>query len=195
MHPIILAFLVSYRSSDGEILIASSSDGYCSIIHFEKGELGKIYKMKDSVQESNNAIVKETKSSGKKSSNNTLKDKNNVPTFDVDDCAMDVELVKSDATDAITNNQSEELDKQKPDEVMSQDIRSENDLQINKKLNEEETEDIKLVYNEESNERDIIKTKTRNTPPKSDVAPIICHKTPRRVKLITLSSPKELKKQ
>jgi len=152
--------------------------------------------MKDSVQESNSAIIKETsKSSGKKSSNNTLKDKNNVPTFDVDDCAMDVELVKSDAIDAITNNQSEELDKQKPDEVMSQDIRSENDLQMDKKLNEEETEDIKLVYNEESSERDIIKTKTRNTPPKSDVAPIICHKTPRRVKLITLSSPKELKKQ
>jgi len=150
--------------------------------------------MKDSVQESNNTIVKETKSSGKKSLNNTLKDKNNVPLFDVDDCAMDVELVKSDATDAITNNQSEELDKQKPDEIMNQNIKSENDLQIDKKSNEEETEDIKLVY-EESSERDISKTKTRNTPPKSDVAPIICHKTPRRVKLITLSSPKELKKQ
>ncbi|XP_018315661.1 chromatin assembly factor 1 subunit B isoform X2 [Mycetomoellerius zeteki] len=181
-------------SSDGQILITSSSDGYCSIIYFEEGELGEIYKMKEnSVQES--TIIKETsKNSSKKSSYNTIKDKNNVSTFNVDDCAMDVELVESNTTNAITNNRSEELDGQKPDEIISsKNIISENNLQIDKKLNEEETEDIKLVYNEE-NSSDVTKVKTRNTPPKSD-APIICHKTPRRVKLITLSSPKGHKKQ
>lgn len=159
-------------------------------MHFEKDELGKIYKMKESVQ--GNVIVKETsKSSGKKSSNNTIKD--NVSTFDIDDCAMDIELVP---TDAIVNNRSEELGKQKSNEVTSgQNIRLEDNLQVDKKLNEEETEDIKLVYDEE-NSSDTTKTKIKNTPPRSsDVASVICHKTPRRVKLITLSSPKEPKKQ
>lgn len=182
----------SYRSSDGQILIVSSSDGYCTIIHFEEGELGKIYKMKKSVQ--GNTIVKETsKGSGKKSSNNTIRDTNSVPTFDVDDCAMDIELVKSDTKDATANNRSEELNGERSEQVTSkQDIRSENDLQIDKKSNEEETEDIKLVYEENSN--DVAKTKARDTPPKSDVAPVICQKAPRRVQLITLSSPKRLKK-
>ncbi|XP_077276772.1 chromatin assembly factor 1, p105 subunit [Temnothorax americanus] len=183
-------------SSDGQILIACSSDGYCSIIHFEKGELGKIYKTKVSVQGS--AVVNKTsKSSVKKSSTSIIKDKSNVPTYDLDDCAMDIELVKSDTVEAMASNRPEELNEQKSDKVVdNQDVRSENDLQIErryKKSNEEETEDIKLVYNEESS--DTSKTKTKNTPPKSDVVPIICHKTPRRVQLITLSSPKRLKKQ
>lgn len=186
------SLLISYRSSDGQILIASSSDGYCSIIHFEEGELGKIYKIKDSVQK--NTVVNGTsKSSGKKSSNGIIKNKNNIPIFDADDCAMDIELIKNDTIDTTTNNRSEESNGQKSDKVMdSQNVRSENDLQIDKKLNEEETEDIKLVYDEE-NSSDASKTKTKNTSPKSDVAPII-QKTPRRVQLITLSSPKRLKK-
>lgn len=170
----------------------SSSDGYCSIIHFEEGELGKIYKIKDSIQK--NTIVNETlKNSGKKSSNGTIKDKNDVPTFDMNDCAMDIELGKIDTIDATTNNRSEKSE-QKSDKIMNnQNIKSENDLQIDKKSNEEETEDIKLIYVEE-NSSDANKIKTKNSPPRSDVAPIICHKTPRRVQLITLSSPKRLKK-
>lgn len=32
------------RSSDGQLLIVSSSDGFCSIISFTKEELGVIYK-------------------------------------------------------------------------------------------------------------------------------------------------------
>ena len=31
----------SLRSSDGRIVVVSSLDGYCSIISFEEGELGK----------------------------------------------------------------------------------------------------------------------------------------------------------
>lgn len=171
----------------------SSSDGYCSIIHFEEDELGKIYKIKDSVQE-NTTVNKTSKNSGKKSSNSIIKDKNDIPIFDVDDCAMDIELTKNDTIDATANNRSEESNRQKSDKVMdSQNVRSENDLQIDKKSNEEETEDIKLVYDEE-NSSDASKTKTKSTSPTSDVAPIICHKTPRRVQLITLSSPKRLKK-
>lgn len=184
-------------SSDGQILIVSSSDGYCSIIHFQEGELGKIYKMKNP----DTVLTDTCKSSGKKSKS-VVKDnviKSNISTFDIDDCAMDIDLVKSDSTDT-TIHQPEELNKQKLNEAVDdQNIKSEvSALQTDKKLNEdvtaEETEDIKLVYNEESNS-DMNKTKIRNTSPKPDVAPVICHKTPRRVKLITLSSPKALKKQ
>lgn len=187
-------FLFSCRSSDGQILIVSSSDGYCSIIHFQEGELGKIYKMKNPVGTVLTAIYK----SSDKKSKNIVKDsviKSNISTFDVDDCAMDIDLVKCDTTDTIVH-QPEELNKQKLNNV--DDKLEVSDLQTDKKssedINAEETEDIKLVYNEESNSN-TSKTKIRNTPSKADVVPVICHKTPRRVKLITLSSPKELKKQ
>lgn len=147
-------------------------------------------------------VVTDTcKSSGKKSKN-IVKDsiiKSNVSTFDIDDCAMDIDLVKSDAIGTMTQ-QPEELNKQKLDKVVKDDqnVKSEvNALQTDKKSSEdviaEETEDMKLVY-EESNSN-TSKIKVRNTPSKPDVTPVICHKTPRRVKLITLSSPKGLKKQ
>jgi hypothetical protein len=163
------------------------------VIHFEEGELGKIYEKKPV-----SAVKKTPKSSGKKSLNDTTKDnpmKSNITTFDVDDCAMDIDLVKCD-TKAIVNDPSEELNGQKSKKAMgNHSITSEgNDLQTIKKLNEdtEETEDIKLVYEESIN--DTTKTKTKTTPSKVDVASIVCHKTPRRVQLITLSSPKGLKK-
>ena len=45
-------FLVLYfypavvsRSSDGSMLVVSSSDGYCSIVHFKEGELGVPYSL------------------------------------------------------------------------------------------------------------------------------------------------------
>lgn len=189
-----LFFCFSLRSSDGRNLIVASSDGYCSVIYFEEGELGKIYE-----KESASMVKKTPKSSGKKSSNNTMKDnsvKSNITTFNIDDCAMDIDLVKCNI-ETIGNDPSEELNEEKSKKVMKNlAITSEvNDLQTIKKLNEdtEEIEDIKLVYEESINET--IKTKAKITPPKVDVAPIVCHKTPRRVQLITLSSPKRLKKQ
>lgn len=146
------------------------------------------------------------KNSSKKSKNVVKENviKSNISTFDIDDCAMDIDLL-NDATDMIVQkDQPKEINKQKLNElvdirVVDQNIKSEvNTLQTDKKSSEdiiiEETEDIKLVYNEESNSN-TNKTKIKNTPSKPDIAPIISHKTPRRVKLITLSSPKELKKQ
>jgi hypothetical protein len=136
-----------------------------------------------------------SKNLDKTSLSNTNKDiaiRTNVSMFDVDDSAMDIDLAKCDI---IMKNQSEELNEQRP--VADQSIiRSKiNDSKINEKssedINEEETEDIELIYNEE-NTNDM--NKTKDSPPKT-VIPIICHKTPRRVKLITLSSPKETKKQ
>ena len=34
---------IIHRSSDGNTLVVSSTDGYCSIINFKSGEIGQIY--------------------------------------------------------------------------------------------------------------------------------------------------------
>lgn len=34
---------LDFRSSDGNTLVVSSTDGYCSIINFKRGELGEEY--------------------------------------------------------------------------------------------------------------------------------------------------------
>jgi len=148
--------------------------------------------MKDSV----NTAKTTSKNLDKTSLSNTNKDiaiRTNVSMFDVDDSAMDIDLAKCDI---IMKNRSEELNEQKlvadGQSIITSKI---NDSKINEKssedINEEETEDIELIYNEE-NTNDM--NKTKDSPPKT-VIPIICHKTPRRVKLITLSSPKETRKQ
>ena len=38
-----ICFISSYRSSDGKLLLISSTDGYCTLIAFEDGELGIPY--------------------------------------------------------------------------------------------------------------------------------------------------------
>lgn len=38
-----VVLILFYRSSDGKMLIASSTDGYCSIVTFSEGELGNVY--------------------------------------------------------------------------------------------------------------------------------------------------------
>lgn len=58
----------------------------------------------------------------------------------------------------------------------------------------EETEDIKLVYDEEST-NEVVKENIKDISQKSEVPLIIPSKIPRRVQLITLSSPKGLKKE
>ena len=58
----------------------------------------------------------------------------------------------------------------------------------------EETEDIILVYSEEST-NDVGKVNVKTTPKKLEVPSVATNKIPRRVQLITLSSPKTLRKE
>ncbi|XP_076628326.1 chromatin assembly factor 1, p105 subunit [Colletes latitarsis] len=173
-------------SSDGKILIASSTDGYCSIIHFQKGELGDEYKSENNtpVKLTLNKNCKQTpvsNSSTKKTSENPL------PIINVDSNAMDIDTVCE-----VKNvfNKSEN--------VVDENNKLLNDITIQeKKLNNEaeaeETEDIQLVYTEESTS-EIAKVNAKDTSKNSEVPSIISNKTPRRVQLITLSSPRGLKK-
>lgn len=41
--PLLLHLSINIRSSNGRILVVSSTDGYCSIITFNEGELGEPY--------------------------------------------------------------------------------------------------------------------------------------------------------
>ena len=38
-------FATPCRSNDGRILVVSSSDGYCTLVHFHDGELGKAHNL------------------------------------------------------------------------------------------------------------------------------------------------------
>lgn len=56
----------SFRSSDGSMLVASSSDGYCTIVHFKEGELGVPYSLsvKQALERSNSPLLQTSDTSG-----------------------------------------------------------------------------------------------------------------------------------
>ena len=57
---------VVFRSSDGSTLVVSSSDGYCSIVQFNEGELGEPYDLsiKQVLDRSNSPLTLNGDSSG-----------------------------------------------------------------------------------------------------------------------------------
>ena len=59
-------FPVVFRSSDGSTLVVSSSDGYCSIVQFNQGELGEPYDLsiKQVLDRSNSPLTLNGDSSG-----------------------------------------------------------------------------------------------------------------------------------
>ena len=59
-------FPVVFRSSDGSSLVVSSSDGYCSIVQFNEGELGEPYDLsiKQVLDRSNSPLTLNGDSSG-----------------------------------------------------------------------------------------------------------------------------------
>nr|XP_050855638.1 chromatin assembly factor 1 subunit B isoform X2 [Vespula vulgaris] len=152
-------------SSNGHILVVSSTDGYCSIIHFSENELGHVYNGKGETSFPNNTN------------------------------AMDVDVTKNrKITTQSIDDQCEKYHENNDIIKQSNYNLSEGNLsKYGNKSDEtiEETEDIKLVYNEESdNDTKSIK---KNTSHKMTTSSIISKKTPRRVKLITLSSSKRKK--
>ncbi|XP_076297642.1 chromatin assembly factor 1, p105 subunit [Lasioglossum baleicum] len=159
-------------SSDGKILVASSTDGYCSIIHFEKGELGVEYKDENKIPVEKSAVSSGTGNVSKRAS------------IDIDSNAMDIDI--SDCKKAGEPKTSSETNK--TEEVPEQKMK---DVTV-----AEETEDIELVYSEDSTCKsvNIKKADAETSPKKSDTLSALPAKVPRRVQLITLSSPKGSKK-
>lgn len=196
-------------SSDGKILVVSSTDGYCSIIHFQDGELGTIYKAEKSIIINNLTINKINQKLT--DNNNKLSDKKNQKEEILAEChtdAMDIDSTKDDKTNVVfcTPNDDEKKDN------------------INDKLKTNDicdgSQDIKLIYNDTSTientnvinnnkkpeenvsskingtpPKDNDSSTTKTTPTKPPVAQVLLNKTPRRVQFITLSSPKQKKNE
>lgn len=148
-------------------MIASSSDGYCSIIHFEDGQLGEVHEVAPKI----NA---ETKKLDTKEGSNDSKSLP-LPFIESDANAVDLDIAKL---------KSDELDN---DKVNSESTAV---MEVDQK-DVEETEDFRLVLEDTVAEDD--KTSGKSTPSKTEKPPTILSRTPRRVQLITLSSPKRTK--
>ncbi|KAK2582751.1 hypothetical protein KPH14_005018 [Odynerus spinipes] len=158
-------------SSNGRVLVVSSTDGYCSIIHFSENELGNVYSNED-------AAVTSIQFS--------------------DNNAMDVDLAKCKKTYTSDDQCKKTCSDKKAEETKQNNSNLSKDGLIKDQpknnINEivEETEDIQLVYNEESDND--IEAKSKNITTKTNIPSTTSNKTPRRVKLITLSSTKRKNK-
>ncbi|KAF7990232.1 hypothetical protein HCN44_000037 [Aphidius gifuensis] len=205
-------------SSDGQILVVSSTDGYCSIIHFQDGELGTIYKAEKSIIIKNLTINKVNQQKPIVD-NNKLSDKKNQKEEILAEChtdAMDIDSTKNDTTNVVfctpnikDNDKKDNINDQlKTDEVCdgSQDIKliysdtstMENTNVINDnlpKVIETVSSKIDDTSSVKTPPKDCDSSTTKTTPTKPPVAQVLLNKTPRRVKLITLSSPKRTKNQ
>lgn len=176
---------IIFRSDDGRILIASSTDGYCSIIHFQKGELGQEYKKQSNIPTKSDSINNNFKQFTTSSFNIKNVSEKLAATADIDNSAIDIDI-KHEIKKILNENSQNIINEN--NKLLNHTIKQKTDL--DNKMEIEETEDIKLVYNEESTNE--VKV---NISQKSEVPLIIPSKTPRRVQLITLSSPKGLKKE
>ncbi|CAL7934390.1 unnamed protein product [Xylocopa violacea] len=174
-------------SSDGRILITSSTDGYCSIIHFEKDELGEEYKKTNDIPTKSSTASNSCKDPPLPSINVTNITKTSLPTTDIDSNAMDIDLMNHEMEKNLDKNSENVLDQN--NELLGSTTNERKEL--NNKIEIEETEDIELVYNEESTNG---ATKANVKTKKVEAPSAISNKAPRRVQLITLSGPKGLKK-
>ncbi|XP_078036753.1 chromatin assembly factor 1, p105 subunit [Augochlora pura] len=181
-------------SSDGRVLVASSTDGYCSIIHFQKGELGVEYK------DENKIPAKCVESSDAKvlfDSNNTANTPKRLSSIDVDNSAMDIDIsvcekFHDSSKSPIKTPEKSPKNKESDKSDVSGNITKQ---EVDDGLENEETEDIELVYCEDSASKTVTtKINVKTTPKKLNAPPIALVKVPRRVQLITLSSPKGNKK-
>ena len=107
-------------------------------------------------------------------SKNTSPKKDEQPFIELDNDAMDIDSTEKKPT----------LITEKPNETHDS-----NDIS-------EGSQDIKLVYTETNDADTTSKNKSpvsKKTPTKNDVTAVLSARTPRRVKLITISSPKRTK--
>ncbi|XP_046826666.1 chromatin assembly factor 1 subunit B isoform X1 [Vespa crabro] len=191
-------------SSNGRILVVSSTDGYCSIIHFSEDELGHVHNVKgatitSTVLRNSNNNNNNNERITPNTSGSAIETKDNTLLLDIDTNAMDVDVTKYKEIKAQSRDDQCEENCHENDDIMernncnSSECSLAKDQCVNKSEGTiEETEDIKLVYNEES-DNDTRSGIKRNTPNKIKTSSVISKKTPRRVKLITLSSSKRKK--
>merc|ERR1719367_2101801 len=86
-------------SADGNTLVVSSTDGYCSIINFKHGELGEVYSPTE-IKENINETPNETKKSQTETSN--IENKDTIPNTDSVMESNDSNILQQNCSDANT---------------------------------------------------------------------------------------------
>ncbi|KAJ8674871.1 hypothetical protein QAD02_010657 [Eretmocerus hayati] len=175
-------------SSDGKILIASSSDGYCSVINFNDGELGEIHEVLPKANE----IQKNEETKDSTDTNSTIN-----PLVEADTNAVDSDMLTDNPSVSSGSNQVspvknvEKSEESKFTDTEKQSIGMDVD-QIGSVHDADETEDFQLVLEDPVSEQE---KNVKSTPPKTEKPLNVSARTPRRVQLITLSSPKRTKNE
>ncbi|XP_058788838.1 chromatin assembly factor 1 subunit B [Phymastichus coffea] len=181
-------------SSDGRLLVASSSDGYCSIIHFQVGELGEIYEMAPKEVATKKSDVEDIKEKLKSTS---------TPFIELDANAVDMyilqknsESIQKDETKPATSKEnSDKVEVDDRAKVENKPTRKLNTLEGEIRKNSsnfDETEDFQLILEDTIAESE--KPNVKTTPSKNEkTSTTVLARTPRRVQLITLSSPRRAK--
>lgn len=184
-------------SSDGRLLIVSSTDGFCSLIKFEIGELGVPYDTKTS---NSNLNLGQNKEAPKEVGNNVSNKKIEVPIdkiFSVDD--KFTSPVKNKPATPIA------IRKRPRTESSTEPKRHFDGIKF---AENETTQDIKLLVDDEDNVKTPVpseKEEKVSTIPTSDNQQVptdvqksatdkITPKAPRRVEFRTISTPKSRKK-
>ncbi|XP_023246150.1 chromatin assembly factor 1 subunit B-like [Copidosoma floridanum] len=193
-------------SSDGRILIASSSDGYCSIIHFDEGELGETYeKAPEIVEPKKNEVRQDTKET-KSLLDTTLDQSTNAIDIDISqEKSKEILSSEKEMQSPKENNTGKKitpLKENKNDTEMKSPKKNEEEKisasEIKQKENNDNTnnasaddeDDFHLVLEDTITDTDKLKATPPKTKESEKPATPIAARTPRRVSLITLSSPK-----
>lgn len=156
--------------------MVSSTDGYCSIIQFEEGELGEIYdqQLTKKIEES---VEKKEVEPEQKASREPPK-----PLLELDSNAVDIDISNT------------KLHPPQQENVSLQNEKLETEMEVDEpvtKKDGDETEDFELIL--EDTIMDSSNPNVKSTPTKSEKPNIFSARTPRRVQLITISSPKRTK--
>ncbi|XP_046392894.1 chromatin assembly factor 1 subunit B [Ischnura elegans] len=194
-------------SSDGRILVVSSTDGYCSAITFAEGELGIPYKGNNEAQNSMNSSpvsakkpareekaqseeqvsgVKQIPSATKGKYEKVLPENSDKKIKNVakkSETSCEELRVNSSDSKGISNNKSEVVSEGKP--VMESTVNSANSMDTHESMNNSSP----TKKTPEKNKSESPMQVNGNKTPAQEQ-----RKTPRRVQLITLSSPKSKKR-
>ncbi|XP_071440014.1 chromatin assembly factor 1 subunit B [Hetaerina americana] len=204
-------------SSDGRILVVSSTDGYCSVITFTEGELGIPYKPKDETQNDISRSPLTTKNPAKEE-----KVSEELPTA-MKQSSISVkgksEEISSDGAEIKKKNGNKNHKRHSEEEVAKKLNESEGSVDVKSKvggeINPQETSvnsspmtgklkpSVSELDSKDSRESINNSSPIKLTPEKNE-SPMLTNgnktpaqeqrKTPRRVQLITLSSPKSKKR-
>lgn len=187
-------------SSDGNTLVVSSTDGYCSIINFKPGELGQAYQPKEMLEQEDNLLNQgqddKNEDSHVNSADAELNDSNAI---NGSDCQANKSLSVVSLSEKINEIPNDSNQLETPQNVSTKEEPMEIELNpLPIKLNEEVVSKDKC-FNSEINSvpksqsiQCISETSVQTTQYGNEIEEKSIEKAKKRVQLITLSSKKSV---